>query len=279
MKSSSSSPNNQPAPRGRSRLDQRLLSLAVATARRGPVPRHIAFILDGNRRWGRRRGRSLRQAYLKGWQQYVEFCSRCGVEAISVYAFSVENFKRSADEVSTVLEIVMESLDELVQQMRDLDGSIRLCGQRDLVSAAVLEGLDQAVESTKQNKSIILNICFAYASTAEIQMAVQRSIQERLTEQAAAGDATHSLSSAPINMVAALDRNMYTAGSPPLDLLVRTGNTHRLSDFLLWQCHEDTSIVFVKKSWPELSIPRVLAILIEWRRGKSVEKDKKGALD
>ncbi|OAA77769.1 Di-trans-poly-cis-decaprenylcistransferase-like protein [Akanthomyces lecanii RCEF 1005] len=181
---------------------------------------------------------------------------------MSLYVFSVENFKRSDEEVDTILEIVVGGLNELVQLAHDLDASIRICGQRELISPRVLERLEGAAESTRHNQSAIVNICFAYASTVEMRMAIQCSVRERLAQEATASDTT-------FDTVAALDRNMYTVDSPPLDLLICTGSTHRLSDFLLWQCHQDTSIVFVKKAWPELSIPRVLAILIEWRQNKS----------
>ncbi len=216
--------------------------------------------------------------------QYVELCTRCGIRAMSLYVFSVENFKRSDEEVDTILDIVVGGLDELVQLAHDLDASIRICGQRELVSPRVLERLEEAAESTRHNQrcvfllpipflspvfvwltrsvSAIVNFCFAYASTVEMRTAIQCSVRERLAQEATASDTI-------FDTVAALDRNMYTVDSPPLDLLIRTGSTHRLSDFLLWQCHQDTSIVFVKKAWPELSIPRVLAILIEWRQNKS----------
>lgn len=105
---------------------------------------------------------------------------------------------------------------------------------------------------------------------------MQCSVRESLALQAT-DDAAEKTSDAAVETVAALDRNMYTADSPPLDLLVRTGSTHRLSDFLLWQCHEDTSIVFVKKAWPELSIPRVLAILVEWRQGQKAPRGQESS--
>lgn len=90
---------------------------------------------------------------LIGSHQYVEFCNRCGVRAISLYVFSVENFKRSDEEVGTIIDIVVSGLDDLVQLADDLDTSIRLCGQRELVSPLVLERLDEAAERTKHNKT------------------------------------------------------------------------------------------------------------------------------
>lgn len=112
------------------------------------------------------------------------------------------------------------------------------------------------------NPRAIANCCIAYTSTAEMIASVKAAMQELQTETPG------NLQPIPADndqVLDALEKHMYTFGCPPLDLLIRTSDTHRLSDFLLWQCHQDTSLVFVKKLWPELGIPDALAVLLEWR--------------
>lgn len=115
----------------------------------------------------------------------------------------------------------------------------------------------------------ILNACIANTSSAEIGNSIKATVIELASQSKVYTDAgSEHANFASESIIEMIDRNMYTSRSPPLDLLIRTGDTHRLSDFLLWQCHEKTSIVFIKQGWPDLNIRRLLAIIVEWQRAQ-----------
>lgn len=241
---------------------------------------------------------------------------------VTVYAFSIENFKRSKYEVDALMEMAKIKLSQLAQHGELLDrygASVRVLGQRDLVKPDVLEAIDRAVELTKNNGECALNVCFPYTSQNEITAAMKATVDEyskplsaharpfsqtRITQKirsrnldvsplrgvsptpSSSSDQEESVSSSGTTLHGGsppsegttsaypdpesitsetLDSNMFTAGDPPLDLLVRTSGVKRLSDFMLWQCHENTEMVFLDCLWPEFDLWQFLPVLVEWQ--------------
>ena len=279
--------------------------------------------------------------------QVLEVCYKSGVKVVTIYAFSIENFKRSKYEVDALMDMAKVKLSQLAQHGDLLDrygASIRILGQRELVKPDVLQAIDRAVELTSRNGQAILNVCFPYTSRDEITTAIRNTVidyskplpplqrpfsEARITHNirnrhlatvAACGrapspssggtsDAEDSAStsttlhpdSPPQNTfpnsdaekhIASnypdpeaitpeiLDDHMFTAGTPPLDLLVRTSGVERLSDFMLWQCHQNTEIVFLKCMWPEFDLWTFLPVIVEWQwRRKKVEEREKALGD
>lgn len=267
-------------------------------------------------------------------------CYKSGVEVVTIYAFSIENFKRSKYEVDALMEIAKVKLSQLAQHGDLLDrygASIRILGQRELVKPDVVEAMDRAVELTSRNGQAILNVCFPYTSRDEMTTAIrntvidyskplsppQRAFSEahishnirnqhlataaarvRARSPSSAGtsdtedsaststtlhpdsppqttlskydDETHVAGNYPdpeTITAQVLDDHMFTAGTPPLDLLIRTSGVERLSDFMLWQCHQNTEIVFLNCLWPEFDLWTFLPVLVEWQwRRKKVEE-------
>lgn len=263
---------------------------------------------------------------------------------MTIYAFSVENFKRSKYEVDALMDTAKVKLSQLTQHGELLDrygASIRVLGQRELVKPDVLEAVDRAVKMTSGNNKAILNVCFPYTSRDEITTAIRNTVidyskpipslsrpfseshithtirarhlsaaSERIranspssgctsdTEGSTTSSTTlHPESPPEENLVSGdkldsksresypdpesitaetLNEHMYTGGLPPLDLLVRTSGVERLSDFMLWQCHQDTKIVFLKTLWPEFDLWTFLPVLVEWqwRRKKEGERER-----
>ena len=271
-------------------------------------------------------------------------CYKSGVKVVTIYAFSVENFKRSKYEVDALMEMAKVKLSQLAQHGDLLDrygACIRILGQRELIKKDVLEAVDRAVAMTEHNKDAILNVCFPYTSHDEITTAIRDTVIEysrplpsqnrpfseshiahtiRARRLSATNPAVRSLSpsvgatsdtedsvpstsssttlhpdSPPGHLAWDNDGNdkhretypdpesitpeilndhMYTAGLPPLELLVRTSGVERLSDFLLWQCHQNTEIVFLETLWPDFDLWTFLPVLVEWqwKRRKGVER-------
>lgn len=318
---------------------QRLRELLIGALKQGPIPQHVAFVMDGNRRFARTQKIETIEGHHLGFEalaRVLEICYKCGVKVVTVYAFSIENYNRPKYEVDGLMELARVKLEQLVQHGELLErygASVRVLGQRDLIRKDVLEVVDRAVSTTKHNTNAILNICFPYTSREEITQSIRGTVEDYSTvpqprntpfsqtrikqkimskqldksEQLApvredsptrSDSAAESVSSSttlppgspssrgdssssvavypnPETITAeTLENHMYTAGCPPLDLFIRTSGVERLSDFMLWQCHQDTQIFFLKCLWPEFDLYHFLPVLLEWQwRKKQLERD------
>ncbi|RAL68094.1 hypothetical protein DID88_008812 [Monilinia fructigena] len=318
----------------------KLRELLIGALRKGPIPQHVAFVMDGNRRFARSHKIETVEGHNLGFEalaRVLEVCYKSGVKVVTVYAFSIENFKRSKYEVDALMEMAKVKLVQLAQHGDLLDrygASVRVLGQRNLVKDDVLEAIDRAVEMTKDNGDCALNICFPYTSRDEITTAIKTTVenystptytQQRPFSQArisqklksrnissVSNSALRASSPTPSNLserdesvsssttlnpespptsgpeagvfpdpelisIDTLAENLFTAGDPPLDLLIRTSGVNRLSDFMLWQCHETTEIVFLDCLWPEFDLWQFLPVLVEWQwKQKHVEEKAQG---
>ncbi|KAH8197884.1 hypothetical protein TruAng_007936 [Truncatella angustata] len=306
--------------------------LLIGTLRQGPIPQHVAFEMDGNRRFAKNHHIEAIEGHNLGFEalaRVLEICYKCGVKVVTVYAFSIENFNRPKSEVGGLMKMAKIKLEQLCQHGELLDrygASIRVLGERDLIPADVLPFVDKAVEMTKHNKNAVLNICFPYTSRAEMTHAIKATVEEfssppqqpstpfsqaRITQsiksnQLRNSDSTssrdvssdeHTKSDADESIstdttlnpdsprhgpqaekprsiefkdketitAETLDSHMYTGDSPPLDIFVRTSGVMRLSDFMLWQCHENTHIFFLRCFWPEFDLWHFVPVLVEWQ--------------
>ncbi|KAL4923227.1 undecaprenyl diphosphate synthase family protein [Aspergillus undulatus] len=333
--------------------------LLVGALRQGPVPQHIAFIMDGNRRFARTHGIETVEGHNLGFEalaRILEVCYRSGVQVVTIYAFSIENFKRSKFEVDALMEMARVKLSQMAQHGEILDrygAKVRVLGRLDLLRPDVLAAVDRAVDLTKNNGERVLNICFPYTSRDEITGAIRDTVAEyskplrstrlapslsrtpfsedhitqnirsrttngksedsgpetdsvsesstleeddtqkpnqpnkvyqsesalssaatlHLPEQPTKGRTTESTGSEPPVFKSpetitrqTLTEHMFTRDNPPLDLLIRTSGVERLSDFMLWQCHEDTEIAFLDILWPEFDLWQFLPVLLRWQR-------------
>ncbi|KAK9448062.1 putative undecaprenyl diphosphate synthase-domain-containing protein [Limtongia smithiae] len=242
----------------------------MAVLKTGPVPQHIAFVMDGNRRFARRRKLEVREGHSAGFESLsyiLEMCYQVGIKVVTVYAFSIENFKRPAVEVDALMEIARTKLLQIIHHgdLADRFGiSIRVLGQRSMIPSDVLAAVDKCTEMTKHNTTAILNICFPYTSRDDIATSMREIVE--LSKE-------HKVDPSQIDEKM-LEQHMFTKDCPPLDILVRTSGVERLSDFMLWQCHQDCTIEFVDCLWPEFEAWRFGAILLKWSRSKSIEYRK-----
>ncbi|KAK9472621.1 putative undecaprenyl diphosphate synthase-domain-containing protein [Dipodascopsis tothii] len=236
----------------------------------GPVPQHVAFVMDGNRRFARMRKMEVKEGHSAGFESLahiLEMCYQVGIKVVTVYAFSIENFKRPPVEVDALMEIARTKLLQMIHHgdLADRFGiSIRILGQRKMIPADVLAVIDQSMEMTKNNKTAILNICFPYTSRDDIACSMQDIVELAEKKQ---------LSPEDIDMIdeKTMEDHMFTKDCPPLDILVRTSGVERFSDFMLWQGHQDCTVEFVDCLWPDFDPWRFAQILLRWGRNKALE--------
>lgn len=200
------------------------------------MPRHIAIVMDGNGRWATRRFLPRVAGHKQGvdaLRRCVKTCADRGIEVLTVFAFSSENWNRPADEVSGLMELLVLALGREVPQLRQDGVRLLFVGERRGLSERVTAGLEQAESLTAGNKRLLLNICFNYGGRWDIA-------------QAAAKLASQGLPFTEKN----LDQAMALAHVPDPDLIIRTGGEQRISNFLLWQAAY-AELFFSSKLWPE----------------------------
>ncbi|KAH9952031.1 Di-trans-poly-cis-decaprenylcistransferase [Amylocystis lapponica] len=240
---------------------QRLL-LAVLAA--GPIPRHVAFVMDGNRRYARMHQKKIQQGHSEGFlalRRVLEICMRLNIHCVSVYAFAIENFKRSPEEVEALMNLAQEKLLEICQHGDLLDEygvRLNVLGNKALLPRDVSAAMAKAEDMTRHNNRAILNLCMPYAARNDIATAVSSAVHNALEKDDTTGEI----------MEDDIDARMMTsvAGSPPLDILVRTSGVKRLSDYLLWQCCEDTQLQFSSTYWPDFSLRDFIPIILDYQQ-------------
>ncbi|PHH83111.1 hypothetical protein CDD82_3521 [Ophiocordyceps australis] len=167
-------------------LLNKLRSLLIGALRQGPVPQHVAFEMDGNRRYARSHRMETIEGHHRGFEalaRIMEICYKCGVKVVTVYAFSVENYNRPKHEVEGLMEMAKVKLEQLTTYGDLIDrygACVRVLGQRDMIRSDVLQVVDKAVARTRHNNKAVLNICFPYTSRAEMTTAIRSAVQEFL---------------------------------------------------------------------------------------------------
>ncbi|CAG8218180.1 unnamed protein product [Penicillium salamii] len=220
------------------------------TFREGPIPRHVAFIMDGNRRYARQNEVTVAEGHS------ADQCFALGIEIVSLYAFSLENFKRPQEQVDTLMRLLEGSLLQIHGPntfVEKHDVQIRVVGRLELLDENVMSAIARTMEATKDNKGKVLNICIAYTSRDEIATAIRATVS-------ACG------SPAKITEISLTD-NMFM--EVPVDLMIRTSGVYRLSDFMLWQCHQHTPIEVVERNWPDFGRFDMGVVLLRWQRRRN----------
>lgn len=221
--------------------------IAMHFVKNGPLPKHVAFIMDGNRRFAEKQLLKKSDGHLHGFSKLSEalqWCRDFGIVEVTVFAFSIDNFQRSPEEVSFLMELAEEKLQELLDHKDELcsDGiCIRVIGNLKMLPEKVQRLSAQIMLETKNCLREVLNICMAYASRDEIRYAlevIRSGVQDGILDQ---NDVSPKL----------ISKCLYTRLSRPLDLFIRTSGEVRISDFLTWQAAENGAIhKFVDNYWP-----------------------------
>lgn len=218
------------------------VELPIAAER---MPRHVAIIMDGNGRWAKQRNMPRAFGHRQGvetLEPIIQACGEWGIEALTLFAFSTENWARPKDEVAALMGLIVEYFNKKIQELDRKGVCIRMLGDLSAVPEVQRRTAEEAMRRTKENKGLKLNIALNYGSRQEIVRAAQR-----LAKACVDG----KLQPEEIDE-AAFESELYTYGLPPVDLLIRTSGEQRLSNFLLYQCAY-AEFVFVPEYWPDFS--------------------------
>ncbi len=188
------------------------------------VPVHVGIIMDGNGRWANRRGLPRLAGHNAGTENVRRItiaCADAGVEVLTIYAFSTENWRRPADEVFGLMRLLAQRIDKEAAELHRNNVKIRHVGSLEGIQPRLAERVRAAVELTRHNTGLILNVAFNYGGRQEIARAARKALESGVRPE----DLTEDV----------IDQFLDTAGLPDLDLVIRTGGEMRLSNFLLWQ--------------------------------------------
>lgn len=209
------------------------------------IPKHVAIIMDGNGRWAKAQGKARTYGHKAGAETLktiVRAADTLGIKAITAYAFSTENWKRPVTEVHFIMELLSRYLTSEIEDFKANNVQVRFMGSREGLPAIVNEKMDHAIEETKNDTGIILNLAINYGGQAEILHAVRS-----IAQQVANGTLNVEDIDAPV-----FENNLYSKGLPSPDLMIRTGGDLRVSNFLLWQIAY-SEIWTTPVYWPDFS--------------------------
>lgn len=218
------------------------------------IPKHVGFIVDGNRRWAKRHGLPTYEGHLAGYNALKEVALEVlasGVEYMSIYIFSTENWKRSAEEIKGLMSLVLKLFTTDAEMFMKHNVRVQVIGSRDGLDQKIIKSIEALESRTKQNSAGTLVVCLNYGGQLEIIDAVKKLVQSGVDAQSI------SLES--------IEQNLYGDNIPAVDLVVRTSGEHRISNFMLWRSAY-SELLFLKKMWPEMTKQDVQVILKEYAK-------------
>ena len=216
------------------------------------LPRHIGFIVDGNRRWAKQHGLPAYEGHLAGYNALKDVALETlhqGVKCVSAYVFSTENWKRSEEEVGHLMGLLLKMLKADVPIFIENNVRLRVIGSKERLSDALVEAINNAEAKTADLRGGDLVLCLNYGGHLEIADAVKKIVQSGISSE----DVTPEL----------VAQNIYVPDIPPCDLIVRTSGDQRLSNFMLWRAAY-SELMFIDKHWPDMTTDDVTVILDEY---------------
>ncbi len=240
------------------RLTQPEIKLIEETKSKGNIPNHIAIIMDGNGRWAKKRNLPRVAGHQKGVESVrsvVETCVGLGVKYLTLYTFSTENWKRPKDEVSTLMRLIVKSLQNETDELNSNNIKLTTIGDVESLPEIVQHELKQAVTKTSGNTKLTLNLALSYSGRWELVEAVKN-----ITAQATAGNIRSDEITEDL-----VSRNLTTSELPDPDLLIRSGGEFRISNFLLWQIAY--AEIFVSEIlWPEFRCKHLVEAVKDYQK-------------
>ena len=207
------------------------------------LPKHVGIIMDGNGRWAKKRGLPRKAGHTEGartFRKITRYCSEVGIKYLTVYAFSTENWKRPEDEVGALMKLFKSYLEEAISDFKDDDIVVRFIGDKSGFSDELRQLMEENEECSKDRDGMVLNIALNYGSRDEIVRAVKNICRDVRNGSITEADITERL----------ISDNLYTAGQPDPDLIIRPRGEYRISNFMLWQSAY-TEFVIMNKLWPD----------------------------
>ena len=218
------------------------------------IPQHVGFIIDGNRRWAKQHGLPAYEGHLAGYNAVKEVALEVlasGVKYMSTYLFSTENWKRSEEEVSRLMGLMLRVVQMDLPMFLENNVRLRVIGTREGLSDKMIKAIDHAEEKTAHLTGGTFLVCWNYGGQLEIAEACKKIVQSGVSAE----EVTPEL----------IAQNIYAPEVPPMDLVVRTSGEQRLSNFMLWRAAY-SELLFLEKNWPDMTKDDVSAILKEYAR-------------
>ncbi len=207
------------------------------------IPKHVAIIMDGNRRWAKAHNLPTAMGHKKGaevLEEMISFSNKIGIQYLTVYAFSTENWKRSKEEVGALMSLLEAYLDKFSKRADDENIKIIMLGEKEGLSEALINSINKAIERTKNNTGMIFNMAFNYGGRAEIIRGIKQISEKVKNNELAIENIDEQI----------VSDFLYTKNQPDPDLLIRTSGEQRISNFLPWQLVY-SEFVFMDKYWPD----------------------------
>ena len=222
------------------------------------MPKSIAIIMDGNRRWAKAQGKPASYGHKEGaktLERIVRYANKIGLEYITVYAFSTENWKRTEEEVKTLMLLLQNYLDDYSKRADSENIKVKILGDITALSKGMQKSINECMERTKNNTGVTFNIALNYGGRDEIVKATKKIAEKVKNGEINIEDINEEL----------ISKNLYTAGEPDPDLLIRTSGELRLSGFLPWQSVY-SELLFINKNWPDFSEEDLNNAIIEYQK-------------
>lgn len=227
------------------------------TKQLGNIPKHIAIIMDGNGRWAKSRGLPRVAGHRKGIETVriiVEACANLGVEYLTLYTFSTENWRRPKSEVSTLMRLIVKSLKDETEDLNKNNIKLTSIGNINLLPKEVEAELEYAIDKTSNNTKMTLNLALSYSGRWEITKAVRKIIEKYKAGNIELDDINETM----------ISNNLETSGMPDPELVIRSGGEMRISNFLLWQIAY-SEIFVTDVLWPKFRTKDLIEAIIEFQ--------------
>ena len=223
-----------------------------------PLPQHIAIILDGNGRWAKKRGLPRTAGHQEGAmnvREITKLCANIGIKALTVYAFSTENWKRPDEEVKFLMKLPIKFFNEFAPELVENNIRLKVIGNVEELPIDLQQKVLEISELTKNNTKMTLTIALNYGSQDEIKQAVQAIATEVKNGQLNVEDINEDV----------IDQHLMTSDLPPLDLMIRTSGELRISNYLLWQLAY-AELYFTSIAWPDFKEEQLYEALLDYQK-------------
>jgi len=222
------------------------------------LPRHIAIIMDGNGRWAKRRGLSRKAGHAAGAEtlrEIADYCSDIGIEVLTAYAFSTENWKRPKEEVDALMDLLYDYLCDADKKLAGRNNRVRVIGNRAPLRKDIQEKMAEVEKMTENNTGMVLNLAVNYGGREEIATAASKMASDAISGKLKADDITEKT----------VADYMYTAGLPDPDIIMRPSGELRLSNFLLWQAAY-SEFWFADMCWPDFTPKHIKKVIYDFQQ-------------
>lgn len=224
------------------------------------LPQHVAIIMDGNGRWAQQRGMPRgvgHRAGVESLRDMVNICSTLGIKVLTVYAFSTENWKRPQEEVSILMDLLVEYLQKEIKELHSKNVVVNAIGRIDELPQAAQKALQEAHELTGNNQGLVLNLCLNYGGRTELVDACKKIAQQVKDDELSVEDITEDT----------IGGSLYTQAYPDPDLLIRPAGELRISNYLLWQLAY-TEFWLTDVLWPDFRKKHLLQAILDYQNRK-----------